>query len=128
MAQPSGSQSADIKVLIVEIQGLREDISEIKTDVKCLSERQVEFERHYTGEHVKIESQTQAANRRLDILEPKVEKLDETVRQELKNINATLSPLHLQAKVMVWIAAVLGVSIIGLIFSIVFGQAEVIFR
>ena len=117
MPATSSSQNADIKVLIVEMQGVREDVNEIKRDIKCLSEREAEFERHYTGEHVKVETAASAAHRRLDILEPKVSKIEDA-----------LHPLMIQARIIVWVATLLGVSIIGLIWAIIVGQAEVIFR
>lgn len=128
MTPASGSQSGDIKALVVEVQGVREDIAEIKKDVKCLNERQTEFERYYTGEHVKVEAQTLSAHRRLDILEPKVEKIEVALRTEIQTIRDALSPLHLQAKIIVWVAALLGASVIGLIWAIIVGQAQVVFK
>ena len=87
-----------------------------------------EFERYYVGEHVKVTASADAAHRRLDVLEPKVDRLEDTLRKDVKSIQAILSPLNLQAKIIVWVAAVLGLSFITLIWSIIVGKAEVIFR
>jgi len=127
MTPPSGSQSADIKILVSEIQGVREDLKEIKSDIKCLTEWQTDFERHYNSEHVRVDSKADAANRRLDLLEPKVEKLEKAIRDEVQSIKDALHPLKLQAKIIVWVGVVLGMSIIGLIWSIIIGQAKVVF-
>lgn len=107
---------------------MREDIAEIKHDVKSLNERQAEFERHYTGEHVKVAASAEAAHSRLDRLEPRVEKLEESLRCEVQRIRDALSPLTTQAKLIVWVASALGLSIIALLWSIIIGKAEVVFR
>jgi len=121
------SQSADIKVIMAQMEGVQNTLDEIKTTLKCMNDWRSSFELLYTGEHVKLEESTKAAHRRLDLLEPKVDELAKTLLSSTQAIEHALGPLKTQAKIIAWVGGILGTSIILLIWAIIIGQVQLVF-
>jgi len=54
-------------------------------------------------------------------------KQTETLRQAIDSLQKSVQPLIFANKVMMWLAGILGTSIIILIWSLITGQAQVVF-
>jgi len=92
------------------------DIREIKTSLFELNDKIARFQLEYTREHQIVVHVAQQA-------------LSKSCQNEkdIKNINTSLAPLIQMNKVVAWIGAVLGVSVISLIVMIITGQVQLIF-
>lgn len=98
-----------------KINGIIEDLTEIKTAVKDISGCQQKFQVDYTKAHVIVEQKAEAAHNRLDKHDEELEKM----KQNIDKMTAALSPLITQSKILAWGASALGLSIIALIWGII---------
>jgi len=113
MAEPT------IDVVLEKIISLREDIQGLRTMLKEMAFSQQEA----LVMRMKIDQSVQAAHRRLDIYQPKVEALD----KQLNTMQDMLRPLIITNRVMAFLASALILSVIGLVWSLITGQAQLVF-
>ena len=106
---------------------MRDDINELKTRIDCLSAAFAERGTIHARENERLIMQADAAHRRLDILEPRVEKLDLAIRNELQTLKDAVGPLKSQARIITWVGVMLGGSMMALIWSIITGQVHLVF-
>lgn len=111
-------------VVIERIESLRSDLAEIKLSVQALSDNYQRFRESYIMEHNKIMSSVEQAHKRIDTLDVDMRKLEGS----LAALKEQVQPLCVWGKVAAFIASVLGVSIIGLIWSMITGQVSLIFK
>ena len=114
----------DLGVVITHLEHVREDIGEIKENVKSLDKREAEFERMYVKEHTILADKAEDAHKRIDKQEDEIS----TLKNEVRVICDKLSPIIQGHKIMVFIGAALGMSVLALIWSLITGNVELLFR
>lgn len=112
MAGTTLASNARLEEKINDIIG---DLQEIKTAVKELSGCYQNFQVDYTKAHVIVEQKADAAHKRLDDHDEEMEK----IKQNVDNIAKSISPLMFQSKILGWLAAILGASVITLIWGLI---------
>jgi DNA repair exonuclease SbcCD ATPase subunit len=113
---PAGETQKSNEVIIERLTGLKEDLEKLNTVVTCLNENYQGFMTRYVQGHTEVEMKASAAHQRLDRLEPRLEGLEKAV-----------APLIMANKVIVWIAGVLGLSVIAMIWSVLTHQVQMVF-
>ena len=113
MAEINGAQLA---VLMERTEAIRSDTKEMVAKLKHLEQEMVEFREGYIIGHNEVVSAAKYNTVRLDKIEPRVDKLEGDV-----------APLKFGMKILSFIGAALGASIVALIWTMITGQVTVIF-
>ena len=124
----------ELGVLTEQIKRSRQDIAEIKTSQTSMATRSVTFEKTYISEHACVTGAIDNAHNRIDehdikIAEIKTELfvLTKSTRLQLKELTEAIAPLVFASRVLIWIIAAAGVSIIGLVVSLITGRVNLVF-
>ena len=122
MTPPTGTRS--VAVLEERMTNLQTDITQIGCNVSTLVTGFQDFRHKYVEEHAKVVSRTEAHDITLVDHKKRIEELEKEYRKLLDMI----TPLIHTNKIVVWIGAVLGLSVLGLIWSIITGQVVLVFK
>jgi len=109
------SAHASSALILERIEDLRKDFQENKTSLNCLVKDLGDFRLHYTGEHQRVVMQTEASHKRLDDHE-----------RRLQEIEKILPSLVMTGKALTFVGSAVVLSILGLIWALVTGQATVV--
>lgn len=123
---PTGSnpdKPSELAVILERIDFLRDDIGELKKSVICLENNYASLRHEYAVEHVRVVDKADAAHKRLDIHEQKIEAIVST----LDRMERAMSPLITTNRLILWIGGIFGVSIITLIWMLITQEAKLIF-
>jgi hypothetical protein len=116
-----------IAVLLERVESLRTDTAEIKRQLEHLTVAFADRGAAHARENERVTNQATAAHRRLDIIEPKVDALEKMFRTDVQSLKDLIGPLRFQASVVTWFGAILGASVITLIWMIITGQVQLVF-
>ena len=132
---PDKDVLAELGVLIGRVEDTRGDIAEIKESQQNAETRGITFEKTYIAEHTRLTGQVEYAHARISnhdikIAEIKIElyELTKNTREEIRLLADAIKPLAYTSKVITWIFAALGTSIIALVIAIITGQVELVFK
>lgn len=95
-------------VVLERIENMRCDVTEIKGDVKQL---------------MGLPGQMSQANSRLDDHDAEIKEL----RKQMQTVRDAIQPLIQTNKMLAWLAGIIGVSIVSLIWMMIIGQVQVVF-
>lgn len=136
--------NTNIRRLEERLNDIAQDVKELRTAIEKLSNGYSGSQMTYTREHAVEEqalltSKEQRAGFRLeldaikaahklefDAMKLKVESLEDTNTIKFADLAKLLEPLLLQSKIIHWVAAVLGASIIALIWAVLTHSVEII--
>jgi hypothetical protein len=113
---PSGNA-----IIIERLNSLACDTAEIKNKLDKHEEAQNNFRIDYEVRHAEIEKKADAAHARMDVFEKDLNKEREAraaLEKSVREVTDKIGPLLTQAKIVNWIAVILGTSIITLIWGI----------
>ena len=119
----SENLSTQVGIILERVNTVFKIVEKLTERLEQLWSQQNNFIREYIAQHAVVEQKVTAAHVRIDDIEIRVEALEKT----LKELNNTLQPLVSTNKAIGFIAAALGVSIIGLIWSLIIGQVQLVF-
>ena len=122
--------AASTEVIIERIEALRCDVQDISKKLEDHNRREGEFREHYVKEHGLVDNKAQRAHERIDQVEARImehAKQMDALRQAMDSLQKSVQPLIFANKVMMWLAGILGSTIIILIWSLITGQAQVVF-
>jgi len=119
----SENLSTQIGIILERVNTVFKSVEKLTERLEQLWSQQNNFIREYIAQHAVVEQKATAAHVRIGDIEIRVEALEKT----LKELNNTLQPLVSTNKAIGFIAAALGVSIIGLIWSLIIGQVQLVF-
>ena len=102
-------------VLLERIENIIEKVDELAGDIRCNNGEFVKFAREYAGAHTQVVNSTEQAHKRIDELKTRMDALELSV----KKMTDSIHPLIYTNKILTWLAGVLGVSIVALIWSII---------
>jgi len=117
-------QTRAVAVLEERLSNLQSDITQIGCNVSTLITGFHDFRNTYVSEHAKVVSRTEAHGETLIDHKKRIEELE----KEYKKLLDMITPLIQTNKVVVWIGAVLGMSVLGLIWAIITGQVTLLFK
>ena len=107
------------EVILERVANLQEDVSEIKTDVGCLSNNYQAFQRQCIEKGAELSMKAMSSHRRLDDHDTRLTAIED----QMKEIRDALQPLIMTNKVLVFVGSAVGISVIALIWSLVTGKA-----
>ena len=118
-----GNDESGNDVILEKINNVQGDVSEIKQDVKNLSNNYRAFERESIRERANLvgkvnAAQTYAEENRRRIVD---------IEKKMTEIQNALQPLIATNKLLAFIGGALGISIIALIWALITGQAILAF-
>jgi len=113
-----------IEVILERISTIDKYLLKTTAQLEVLSTQIVEFNKEYITKHVTVENKVTAAHIRLDSLENKVDKRITEIEKAILDIQKMLIPMVSANKILTFIAAGFGISIIGLIWSLITGQVQ----
>lgn len=113
---------SNVDAILATLTALHEDVGELKSSLNAHNNREFEFQREYEREHGKVVSKADAAHRRLDDLEKVIDSNTKTI----KALSESIKPLLFANKLMSFVAAGFGLSVIGLIWAIIIGQVHLV--
>jgi len=113
-----------IEVILERISTIDKYLLKTTAQLEVLSTQIVEFNKEYITKHVTVENKVTAAHIRLDSLENKVDKRITEIDKAILDIQKMLIPMVSANKILTFIAAGFGISIIGLIWSLITGQVQ----
>ena len=121
MAGSSGSQidCTSGEVILEKVSHIQEDVSEIKTELGCLSKNYQAFQREYIKESAELSMKAVSSHRRLDVHEKRMD----AIEAQMKEIRDALQPLIMTNRVLAFVGSAVGLSVIALIWSLVTGKA-----
>ena len=102
-------------VLLEKINNVLKEVGDMAGDIKCNANDFAKFANEYAGAHVKVVERADNAHSRIDELNKRVDALDAA----MKKLTDSIHPLIYTNKILTWLAGVLGVSIVALIWSII---------
>jgi len=114
----------DGAVVLEMISNIQDDVTEIKKDVKDGKERSQEFERLYIKAYAQVEQSAQSAHKRLDDHEVRLKGLEDSIKKFVE----VIQPLVTTNNILKWVGGILGGSIFILIWMIILGQVQLVFR
>lgn len=120
MTEPRTTPSSNA-IIIERLNALACDTAEIKNKLDKHEEAQTTFRIDYEVRHANLEKKTEAAHARMDVFEKDLNKEREAraaLEKSVKEVTDKIGPLLTQAKIVNWIAVILGTSIITLIWGI----------
>ena len=120
-SQPQDTCGAG-EVILEKIVNIQKDVSEIKTEVGCLSKNYEAFQRQYIKENAELSMKAVSAHRRLDLHEQRMK----AIENQMKEIRDALHPLIFTNKILAFIGSALGLSLIALIWSLITGKAVMV--
>ena len=113
-----------IEVILERISTIDKYLLKTTAQLEVLSTQIVEFNKEYITKHVTVENKVTAAHIRLDSLENKVDKRITEIEKAILDIQKMLIPMVSANKILTFIAAGFGISIIGFIWSLITGQVQ----
>ena len=122
--------AASNEVIIERLEHLRCDIQEIKAALEKRGEQDQKFRDEYQREYAKVDGKTEKAHTRIDELNQRMAAMStqtESNQKALEDLQKAIQPLVTANKILVWIGGVLGVSTVALIWSLITGQAQLVF-
>lgn len=111
-------------VLVERLKNLQDDLVKIDQGVSSLNDKFGCFERGYLVEHAKVVNRADEAHARLADHLKRIEMLEARFEQ----LSKLISPLIQTNKIVVWIGGALGLSVLGLVWSILTGQVTLLFK
>lgn len=114
----------DEQVLHERIKNLQEDLDSIDRGISSLNKCFTDFEKSYLVEHGKVENRTEDAHQKLLEHLKRIERLE----RSFETLDRMIQPLIQTNKAVIWIGGALGVSVLGLIWSIITGQVVLMFK
>lgn len=114
----------NIEVLLERLSNVQTDVSDIKATVKCIEKRETTFERQYIKENAAVVQRASEAHNRLD----SVEQEQKTQRKLITDLQKTIQPLVATNKIISWMGGILGASVLLLIWLLITGQVQLLFR
>ena len=109
-------------VLLEKINNVLKEVGDMAGDIKCNANDFAKFANQYAGEHVKVVERADNAHTRIDELKLRMDALE----LSMKKLTDSIHPLIYTNKILTWLAGVLGVSIVALIWSIITHTVELI--
>ena len=113
----------NLGVILEHLKNLDKGQADIKAIVESLEKEFQAFQRQYIGQYTQMVGRIEMAHARLDKLEPLVE----AFRISMETLKNSIQPLITMNKLVIWIAGGVGLSIIGLIWSVITHRVELIF-
>lgn len=114
----------DGAVVLERLDNLQVDVTEIKKAVKDGEERAREFDRQYIKAYAVVENSASAAHGRLDDHEERLKGLEVSIRKLVE----VIQPLVTTNSILKWVGGILGGSVFILIWMIILGQVQLVFR
>lgn len=121
---PPNHQTQSVAVLVERLSNMQTDVTEICANIGALVTGFQEFRQLYLLEHASVVNRTEAHEKTLVDHGRKLEELE----KDYKKLYEMITPLIHTNKIVVWIGAVLGLSVLGLIWSIITGQVVLVFK
>jgi len=128
---PRTPSRATSDVVVERLAYLQKDVTELKTSFSCFSGQLERLERTYLVEHEKLVGKVDSANARIDSALVDIKLQNDRVKELTNNVDAlerSVSPLVTSNKIMAWIGSALGLSVIALLWMLLTGQVQLIFR
>jgi hypothetical protein len=113
--------NAELRVYVEKIVA---DIADLKTSLKEHDRVERDFQREYWQRHTKVAESAERAHFRIDDL---VETIRE-IKDWHKKLGESITPLMHTNKIILFIGGALGLSVLALIWSLITGQAIIIFQ
>lgn len=101
---------------------LKAQLSDISIDVKTLIGKFNELVIRYETRHVELTANVNEHERRINDLEKKIT----DIQDEIEAMNTAIKPLIFQAKILGWVAAIGGATIIAFIWSIIIHAVTIV--
>lgn len=101
-------------VILERIESLRNDVCQLRNDVKENTTEQQNFRVEYEKRHAQVEQDVEKLKVTSNEHEKDITGLEATV----KKLEETIQPLALQSKIIAWIGGAIGLSVIALIWAI----------
>jgi len=124
MAAVTSRNDANTAVLVERLSNLQGDIAKIDSGINDIGERFMTFEKSYLLEHAKVANRADDAHQKLVDQNDRIK----TLETEFKKLSDMIQPLITTNKAVVWIGGVLGVSALGLVWSVMTGQVVLLFK
>ena len=121
MPAGAGDETA---VLIERLKNLSDDLAKIDRGVSSLDSRFGIFERSYLVEHAKVVNRADDAHSKITDHLRRIERLEAS----FEALSKMIQPLINTNKIVVWIGGALGISLLGLVWSILTGQVTLLFK
>ena len=119
----SENLSTQVGIILERVNTVFKRVERLTEQLEQLCSQQNVFIRDYIAQHAVVEQKANAAHTRIDQIEDRIGSLEVM----LKKLDDTLHPLVSTNKAIGFIAAALGVSIVGLIWSLIIGQVQLVF-
>ena len=119
--QPTTRQS--LEAISTTLDHVRDDVQEIKIDVKCLDQRQTDFEKIYVKEHQVVVDEAKMAITEARKAHQRIDQIDTTLQEFQKS----MQPLVYTNKILSVIGGILAASVIALIWSLITNQVSLTF-
>ena len=116
--QSQGATSKSIDVVLERVEQVRCDIAELKDTTKSW----IQFQRDYEREHVRVTQTAESAHVRIDIHEARMT----TIESRIEELAKAVHPLVYTSKILSFILAIIGTSVIALIWGIIIGQIQIV--
>lgn len=121
MPAGAGDETA---VLVERLKNVQDDLVKIDRGVCALNEKLSAFERSYLVEHAKVVNRADEAHAKLTDHLRRIERLETS----FEALSKMIQPLINTNKIVVWIGGALGLSVLGLVWSLLTGQVTLLFR
>ena len=125
---PPAQKSVNVEALQIQIDNLaeqmRQDFDEIKDMLRSNEERIRKVEQVEAGCQPILHVRIDQVSKTLDDHNARLTSHSQQIRSQ----NDQMAPLKTMYKVMVFISSALGISIMALIWSLILGQAQVVFK
>jgi len=119
----SNTTRQSLDLISNKLDHVKETVDTIKTDVKCLDQKQNAFEKTYIKEHQIVVSM--ATDNREEVIRAH-RRIDE-IEKSMKELQRTIQPLVATNKILTVLGGILATSVIALIWSIVTHQVSIVF-
>jgi chromosome segregation ATPase len=110
-------------VILEKLNFVFDKIEKITNKIEGICSQQNAFIRDYIAQRAAVEQKAEAAHNRLDYVEKRIELLEVNIEK----ITDMMPSLMAMNKILIFIASAFGLSIVGLIWSLIIGQVQLIF-
>jgi hypothetical protein len=110
-------------VILEKLNFVFDKIEKITNKIEGICSQQNAFIRDYIAQHAVVEQKAEVAHNRLDYVEKRIEFLEINI----KKITDMMPSLVATNKVLIFVAGALGLSVVGLIWSLIIGQVQLVF-
>jgi septal ring factor EnvC (AmiA/AmiB activator) len=112
---PAASQpSKDTSAILERIDGIREDIGELKSSITTLADGYSCFKVDYTKAHEELRSDVKQVSERVNEHDKTLVKHGD----QLKSHEEKLAPLTLQSRIVAWVGSAIGLMVLYLLWDI----------